>query len=194
MIFIIDKKLYKTMRLNIDKLISESVRVSLGKVLNEGYNYAGAEIFENNPDLKHLSILVYKFTLESIDNNYDDEMNSHPLFDGFVKGLVKLFDYATEKQAFDKLNVKQKYQEAVQNGNVDAFEDLDELYPYDYIDEYINNMDEWDKYMPTPEQVLNGINMFLNWLETFIESDIQYYTKERWGEYEYFKKELNKLY
>lgn len=194
MIFIIDKKLYKTMRLNIDKLISESVRVSLGKVLNEGYNYAGAEIFENNPDLKHLSILVYKFTLESIDNNYDDEMNSHPLFDGFVKGLVKLFDYATEKQAFDKLNVKQKYQEAVQNGNVDAFEDLDELYPYDYIDEYINNMDEWDKYMPTPEQVLNGINIFLNWLETFIESDIQYYTKERWGEYEYFKKELNKLY
>ena len=194
MIFIIDKKLYKTMRLNIDKLISESVRVSLGKVLNEGYNYAGADIFENNPDLKHLSILVYKFTLESIDNNYDDEMNSHPLFDGFVKGLVKLFDYATEKQAFDKLNVKQKYQEAVQNGNVDAFEDLDELYPYDYIDEYINNMDEWDKYMPTPEQVLNGINIFLNWLETFIESDIQYYTKERWGEYEYFKKELNKLY
>lgn len=182
------------MRLNIDKLISESVRVSLGKVLNEGYNYTGAKIFENNPDLKHLSILVYKFTLESIDDNYDDEMNSHPLFDGFVEGLVKLFDYATEKQAFDKLNVKQKYQEALQNGNVDDFEDLDELYPYDYVDEYINNMDDWDKYMPTPEQVLNGINMFLDWLETFIETDIQYYTKERWREYEYFKKELNKLY
>lgn len=162
-------------------LISESVK----RTLKEMYNLSNG-VFKTNNDLMNLEKIVYKFTLDEVDVDYDKNTVN---FNEFVGGLIKLHKMSIEKQEFDRLNVKQ----FLNKDNEEEYWNNRKLFNFEFIDDYANNMELWDKFMPKPEFIENGVLLFIEWLENYTDDEIEQYSKNKWSEFNSLKNKLNKI-
>ena len=164
---------------------------SVKNILNEMYNQREFRryttgIFEGDKTLTYLEQLVNNFTNKSADSDDWEE---------FADGIVMLSVMAKEKAEYDKYNIKQIYQEHVNNGTEDDFWNNPDYYNYEYIDSYVGDYSSpelWDKYMPTPEKVKKLTDYFVKWLENKIEYDVREYTEDKWDEYKIISVYLSK--
>ena len=162
---------------DIKKIIKESINTCL----NEIYGIHQT-VFEDNPNLQAMEQLVYKFTLKSVEEND---------FNEFVEGMLELYKMTIEKQEIDNLNLIELYKQAISSGDEDIFWTNDDVSNFYYIDDYINHIDMWEKYMPRPEVMKQGIEEFAEWFKKYIEYDIEQYTQEKWSEYRSYIKQIN---
>ena len=159
---------------DIKKLINETIK----KYIKESYGYTS--IFEDNQDLINFEKLVYEFTTCEIDKkDYVDE----PYFDDFIDGCIKLYNMSIEYQDYIKYNFADLYKNAISNGDEDLFWNNENVINYDYIDDFIYHIDDWNNSMPKPEVVKNYIDMFAEWLKDYMEYEIDNYTRTKWKEY-----------
>jgi hypothetical protein len=162
---------------DIYNIVNESIQ----RCLNEMYgNYQS--VFYGYTNLQTMEKLVYKFTLKSVEEND---------FNDFVEGMTELYKMAVEKQEIDSLNLIDLYKQAISNGDENIFWDNNNVSNFYYIDDYINHIDMWEKYMPKPEIIKQGIEEFAEWFKTYIEHNIEQYTKEKWAEYRNYIKQIN---
>lgn len=164
---------------DIYNIVNKSIR----NCLNEIYGIHNS-IFENYPNLQAMEQLIYKFTLKSIEEND---------FSEFVEGMTELYKMSVEKQEIDSLNLIALYKQAISNGDEDMFWNNDNVSNFYYIDDYINHIDMWEKYMPKPEIMKQGIEEFAEWFKNYVEYDIEKYTKERWSEYRNYITQINNI-
>ena len=162
---------------DIKKIIKESIN----NCLNEIYGIQPT-VFEDNPNLQAMEQLIYKFTLKSIEEND---------FSEFVEGMLEVYKMTIEKQEIDNLNLIDLYKQAVSKGDEDIFWTNDDVSNFYYIDDYINHIDMWKKYMPKPEVMKQGIEEFAEWFKNYVEYDIEQYTQEKWSEYRSYIKQIN---
>lgn len=164
---------------------------SVKNILNEMYNQREFRpyttgIFEGDKTLTYLEQLVNNFANKSADSDDWEE---------FADGIAILYDMAKEKVEYDKYNIKQIYQEHVNNGTEDDFWNNPDYYNYEYIDSYVGDYSSpelWDKYLPTPEKVKKLTDYFVKWLEKVTEYDIREYTEDKWDEYKIINEYLSK--
>lgn len=164
---------------------------SVKNILNEWYDRNefstySTHIFNGDKTLTYLERLVNNFANISADSDNWEE---------FANGIAILNEMAEEKVEYDKYNIKQIYQEHVNNGTEDEFWDNPDFYNYEYIDKYIGkyaSTEKWDKYMPTPEQVKQMSNYFVEWLKRQTEFEIREYTQDKWKDYEIISDYLSK--
>ena len=169
------------------------VENSVKNILNEWYDrnefstYT-SRIFNGDKTLTYLERLVSNFANIAL---YSDNSD----FEEFANGIAILYDMAKEKVEYDKYNIKQIYQEHVNNGTEDEFWDNPDYYNYEYIDKYVGeyaSTEKWDKYMPTPEKVQQMSDYFVKWLERETEYEIREYTENKWNEYKIVSDYLSK--
>ena len=161
-------------------IIENSVKNILNELYdrNEFSTYT-SRIFNGDKTLTYLEQLVSNFANKTM---YGDNSD----FEEFANGIAILYDMAKEKVEYDKYNIKQIYQEHVNNGTEDEFWDNPDYYNYEYIDEYVGeyaSTEMWDKYMPTPEKVKKLSDYFVEWLERETEYNIREYTEDKWNDY-----------
>ena len=175
-------------------LVKESVNNILNEIYDTNKFYSRASgIFNNDVALTKLELLVYNIAHESIERttNRNGEYNG-VIWDDFIEGIVKLYNISKEKAEYDKLNIKQIYQEYVNNGKEDEFWDE---YDYEYIDSYLGQHGKtelWDKYIPKPEVVVNLVHEFVSWLKRYTDEDINEYAVNKEKEYEWITNFLSK--
>ena len=164
---------------------------SVKNILNEMYNQNEFRpyttgIFEGDKTLTYLEQLVNNFANKSADSDDWEE---------FANGITILNGMAEEKVEYDKYNIKQIYQEHVNNGTEDDFWENPDFYHYEYIGNYLGEhaaTEKWDKYMPTPEQVKQMSIYFVEWLKRQTEYKIREYTQNKWKDYEIISDYLSK--
>lgn len=164
---------------------------SVKNILNEWYDRNefrdySSYVFDNDETLTYLEKLVNNFAKISADSDDWEE---------FAKGIAILNEMAEEKVEYDKYNIKQIYQEYVNSGKEDDFWETPDFYHYEYIDNYIGKYaatEKWDKYMPTPEQVKQMSNYFVEWLKRQTEYEIREYTENKWNDYKVVSDFLSK--
>lgn len=164
---------------------------SVKNILNEWYDRNefstySTHIFNGDKTLTYLEQLVNNFANKSADSDDWEE---------FANGIAILNEMAEEKVEYDKYNIKQIYQEHVNNGTEDDFWENPDFYHYEYIDNYIGKYattEKWDKYMPTPAQVKQMSNYFIEWLKRQTEYEIREYTQNKWKDYEIISDYLSK--
>ena len=167
------------------------VENSVKNILNEWYDRNefidySSYVFDNDETLTYLEKLVLNFANKSA--NSDD-------WEEFANGIAILNEMAEEKVEYDKYNIKQIYQEHVNNGTEDDFWENPDFYHYEYIGNYLGEhaaTEKWDKYMPTPEQVKQMSNYFVEWLKRQTEFEIREYTQDKWDEYKIISDYLSK--
>ena len=108
---------------------------NIKNILNEWYGKNGfrtysTNIFRGDKTLTYLEQLVNNFTNLSM---YSDKFD----FEKFANGIAMLYNMAKEKVEYDKYNIKQIYQEHINNGTEDEFWNNPDYYNYDYIDKYV---------------------------------------------------------
>ena len=164
---------------------------SVKNILNEWYDRNefstySTHIFNGDKTLTYLERLVNNFANKSADSDDWEE---------FAKGIAILNEMAEEKVEYDKYNIKQIYQEYVNSGKEDDFWENPDFYHYEYIDNYVGKYaatEKWDKYMPTPEQVKQMSNYFVEWLKRQTEYEIREYTENKWNDYKVVSDYLSK--
>lgn len=165
----------KTIKINENK-IRKMIREAI-----EGYN---------NDPVKRLSMLLSKFTYEEINTNYGSENN----WEDICEAITDLHEYAEAKDQFDKNNIGTQYRQAVSQGKGDEFyESISSDYSI-VLDDYLNNIDEWDKFMPTASEVEQMAEYFIDWLRQTMEEEIYDYRKIKMGELEKCDLILRKKY
>ena len=170
---------------------------SVKNILNEWYDRNefrdySSYVFDNDETLTYLEKLVLNFTNKSINVSSDNEDID---WGEFANGIAILCDMAKEKVEYDKYNIKQIYQKHVNNGTEDEFWVNPDYYHYEYISNYVGEYaatEKWDKYMPTPEQVKQMTNYFVEWLKRQTEYEIREYTQNKWKDYEIINDYLSK--
>lgn len=179
------KRIKKIVNESIDKVLSEAWERGEFKKYTSG-------VFENNEELEYLEMLVYNLTnnkIKIMEDEYGDIQRI--IWKDFIIGLVKLSEMAKEKVEFDRINIKQIFQEYVNNGREDEFWSE---YDYEYLGEYIGEYgytELWDTYMPTPEYIQEMSEKFNVWLERETEREVNEYSKNKWNETNYMIKYLN---
>lgn len=164
---------------------------SVKNILNEWYDRNefstySTHIFNGDKTLTYLERLVNNFANKSADGDDWEE---------FANGIAILNEMAKEKVEYDRYNIKQIYQEYVNSGKGDDFWENPDFYHYEYIDNYVGKhaaTEKWDKYMPTPEQVKQMSNYFVEWLKRQTEYEIREYTQNKWKDYEIINDYLSK--
>ena len=164
---------------------------SVKNILNEWYDRNefstySTHIFNGDKTLTYLERLVNNFANKSADSDDWEE---------FANGIAILNEMAEEKVEYDRYNIKQIYQEYVNSGKEDDFWENPDFYHYEYIDNYVGKYaatEKWDKYMPTPEQVKQMSNYFVEWLKRQTEFEIREYTQDKWDEYKIISDYLSK--
>lgn len=164
---------------------------SVKNILNEWYDRNefstySTHIFNGDKTLTYLERLVNNFANKSADSDDWEE---------FANGIAILNEMAEEKVEYDRYNIKQIYQEYVNSGKEDDFWENPDFYHYEYIDNYVGKhaaTEKWDKYMPTPEQVKQMSNYFVEWLKRQTEFEIREYTQDKWDEYKIISDYLSK--
>lgn len=164
---------------------------SIKNILNEWYDRNefstySTHIFNGDKTLTYLERLVNNFANKSADSDDWEE---------FANGIAILNEMAEEKVEYDRYNIKQIYQEYVNSGKEDDFWENPDFYHYEYIDNYVGKhaaTEKWDKYMPTPEQVKQMSNYFVEWLKRQTEFEIREYTQDKWDEYKIISDYLSK--
>lgn len=168
-------------------IIENSVKNILNEIYNQNeFRTYTTGIFGGDKTLIYLEQLVNNFANKSA--NSDD-------WEEFANGIAILNEMAKEKVEYDKYNIKQIYQEHVNNGTEDDFWNNPDYYNYEYIDSYVGEYaspELWDKYMPTPEKVKKLSDYFVKWLEGETEYDIREYTEDKWNEYKVVSDFLSK--
>ena len=170
-------------------IIENSVKNILNELYdrNEFSTYT-SRIFNGDKTLTYLEQLVSNFANKTM---YGDNSD----FEEFANGIAILYDMAKEKVEYDKYNIKQIYQEHVNNGTEDEFWDNPDYYNYEYIDKYVGeyaSTEMWDKYMPTLEKVKKLSDYFVEWLERETEYNIREYTEDKWNDYKVVSDFLSK--
>ena len=178
--YIKEKKMKKNIKLS-ESNIKRIIREAIENVISEN---------ENDP-ISRLTMLLSTFTHESLNRNYGSEND----WDSITDGIVDLYEYAQAKASFDKNNIGQQYRQALSQGRDEEFyESISGDYGIE-LDDYLNNIDKWDKYMPTPEEVEQLSNYFIEWLEGRFEDEINDYSKIKMSEFEVCRNKLNsKIY
>ena len=164
---------------------------SIKNILNEWYDRNefstySTHIFNGDKTLTYYERLVNNFANKSADSDDWEE---------FANGIAILNEMAEEKVEYDRYNIKQIYQEYVNSGKEDDFWENPDFYHYEYIDNYVGKhaaTEKWDKYMPTPEQVKQMSNYFVEWLKRQTEFEIREYTQDKWDEYKIISDYLSK--
>lgn len=168
-------------------IIENSVKNILNEIYNQNeFRTYTTGIFGRDKTLTYLERLVNNFANKSA--NSDD-------WEEFANGIAILNEMAKEKVEYDKYNIKQIYQEHVNNGTEDDFWNNPDYYNYEYIDSYVGEYaspELWDKYMPTPEKVQQMSDYFVKWLKGETEYEIREYTEDKWNEYKIVSEYLSK--
>ena len=170
-------------------IIENSVKNILNELHDRNkFSTYSTRIFNGDKTLTYLEQLVNNFTNILLYGNKFD-------FEKFANGIAILYNMAKEKVEYDKYNIKQIYQEYVNNGTEDEFWGNPDYYHYEYIDKYIGeyaSTEKWDKYMPTPEKVKKLSDYFVEWLERETEYEIREYTEDKWTDYKVVSDFLSK--
>lgn len=140
--------------------------------------------------MEKLEHLVYIFALENIDEDFHGNVE----WDNFVDGIIKLYEMSNEKAVFDKNKIGVQYKQAVANGKGDEYYDSIEQANYsDYLDDYLNNIEEWDKLMPNPNELKGMIEYFKQWISERINNEISNYEYQKSIELDEINKKLSNI-
>lgn len=171
---------------DLKTLVFESVK----KILKESYYNSG--IFSDNPDLEKLEKIVGQ--IENRYLNYDSDTDNISDWDGFIEGVINLYNKSKELVWFKKYNIKDLY--ARYNHNEDMlFDDfLKEKgipYQWEWLDEYLDSPDLWEQIIPGPEELYTMIKVFISWVNLYFDVKEQTIVKELNQEKKYIITTLN---
>lgn len=158
---------------DIKALVLESVK----KLLKESYHNSG--IFSDNPTLSKLEFLVSTFELKYID--YDANNDSVSDWDNFVEGIINLYNKSKELVYFKKYHIKDLY---LKYGNEEDIFFTDILREkgipskWTWLDEYLDNPEQWEKMIPGPEELYSMIKEFISWVNVYFDVKEQAIVKE----------------
>ena len=172
---------------DIKTLVLESVK----KLLKESYHNSG--IFSDNPTLSKLEFLVSTFELKYID--YDANNDNVSDWDEFIQGIINLYNKSKELSHFKKYHIKELYMRYGNNEEM-SFEDFlsEHGVPsrWEWLDEYLDNPEQWEKMIPSPEEIYNMIKEFISWVNVYFEKKMDLMVRELDGEKKYIISTLNK--
>jgi hypothetical protein len=172
---------------DIKTLVLESVK----KLLKESYRNSG--IFSNNPTLSKLEFLVSTFELDYID--YDSNNDNVSNWDEFVQGIINLYEKSKELVHFKNYHIKELYMKYGNNEDM-SFEDFlsENGVPsrWEWLDEYLDNPEQWEQMIPSPEEVYNMIEEFIHWVDVYFDIKMESIVKELNSEKKYIIDTLNK--
>jgi hypothetical protein len=167
----------------IRKILNESIK----KVLKEYYNSDDYN-FNDNKELHDLVNLVMIFTGSEI---MKEDYSEDAYFGDFIDGCIKLYKMSVEYQDYVKYNFAELYRDAVAKGDENSFWYNDNVDNYEYLDNYLYRIEDWDESMPSPEVVKNAIEMFAEWLKEYTEYEIENYSDNKWRNYKNYINKIN---
>ncbi len=172
---------------DIKALVLESVK----KLLKESYHNSGA--FSDNPTLSKLEFLVSTFETKYID--YDANNDSISDWDNFVEGIINLYNKSKELVHFKKYHIKELYMKYGNNEDM-FFEDFLSEHgvpsKWEWLDEYLDNPEQWEKMIPSPEELYEMIKEFISWVNIHFDTRMNSIVKELNNEKKYIIDTLNK--
>lgn len=158
---------------DIKTLVFESVK----KLLKESYHNSG--IFSDNPDLAKLEYAVSMFEHKYID--YDSDTNRVTNWDEFVQGIIDLYGKSEELVWFKKYNIKDLYLKYGNEEDVfftDILREKGIPSKWTWLDEYLDNPEQWEKMIPGPEELYSTIKEFISWINVYFDIKEQTIVKE----------------
>lgn len=181
---------------NVKRLVNKMLKIaqgqsapSLNKIVGESIKRVLKENSDNTDLIVKLNNTLSMFTHASINTNYGSENDWEEIIDS----IVDLFNCAKAKEMFDKQNIGTQYRQALAQGKGDEYyESLNLDYYYLELDDYLDNIDKWDKYMPTPSEVDEMAYYFLDWLEAIFNEEIRDYGKIKMSELDNYRSKFNK--
>lgn len=175
--------------INQNKMRQYQISSDLNKIVGESIRRVLKENSDNTDLVAKLNNALSMFTYASINTNYGSENDWEEIIDS----IVDLFNYAKAKEMFDKQNIGTQYRQALAQGKGDEYyESLNLDYYYTELDDYLNDIDKWDKYMPTPSEVDEMAYYFLDWLEAIFNEEIRDYGKIKMSELDNYRSKFNK--
>ena len=172
---------------DIKTLVFESVK----KLLKESYHNSGA--FSDNPTLSKLEFLVSTFELKYID--YDANNDNVSDWDEFVEGIINLYNKSKELVYFKKYHIKELYIKYDNNEDMSFGDFLSEHgvpSRWEWLDEYLYNPEQWEKMIPSPEEIYKMIKEFISWINIYFDVKMESIVKELNSEKKYIIDTLNK--
>lgn len=158
---------------DIKTLVLESIK----KLLKESYHNSG--IFSDNPDLAKLEYAVSMFEHKYID--YDSDTNRVTNWDEFVQGIIDLYGKSKELVWFKKYNIKDLYLKYGNEEDVfftDILREKGIPSKWTWLDEYLDNPEQWEKMIPGPEELYSMIEEFISWINVYFDIKEQTIVKE----------------
>lgn len=147
-------------------------------------------ITNNNDDpMKRLAMLLSEFTYEELNLNYGSQND----WSEICESIGDLYEKAKLKEECDRKNIGKQYRQALSQGRGDeVFDSITSDYYSVDIEEYLLNIDKWDKYLPSSSEVKQLSDYFIEWLEEHFDYEITDYRKMKEGELEGCRSILNK--
>jgi hypothetical protein len=171
---------------DIKTLVLESVK----KLLKESYHNSGA--FSDNPTLSKLEFLVSTFELKYLD--YDSDTDNISDWDGFIEGVINLYNKSKELVYFKEYHIKELYLKYSNNEDMifaDFLEENGVPNRWVWLDEYLDDPEQWEKLIPTPEEIYKMIKELISWVNIYFDVKMESIVKELNSEKKYINDTLN---
>lgn len=171
----------------LKSLVLESVK----RILKESYHNSGA--FSDNQVLTKLEYIVGVF--EGIWLDYDSDTDDINNWERFVKGIIDVYNKSKELVYFRQYKIKELYEKYGNNEDM-FFEDFlkENGIPnkWEFLDYYLDDIEQWEQIMPSPEEVYSMIKEFISWVNIYFDIKMDSIVKELNGEKEYIINTLNR--
>lgn len=171
---------------DLKTLVLESVK----KILRKRFYNSGA--FSNNQNLERLEEIVGQIENKYLDYNSDTDNISD--WDKFVEGIINLYNKSKELVYFKKYHIKELYIKYGNNEDMSFEEFLSENgvpSRWEWLDEYLDNPEQWEKMMPSPEEIYKMIKEFISWVNIYFDVKMESIVKELNSEKKYINDTLN---
>ena len=145
-------------------LVLESVK----RILKESYHNSGA--FSGNQVLTKLEYIIGVF--EGIWLDYDSDTDDINDWERFVRGIIDVYNKSKELVHFKQYKIKELYEKYGDNEDM-FFDDFlrENGIPnrWEFLDDYLDNIEQWEQIMPSPEEVYSMIKEFISWVTVHFE-------------------------
>lgn len=150
----------------LKNIIKECVK----NCINEIISSYKSNVFNGNLELEYLEELVKNFT-----HNYVNEDD----WSEFVDGALELYYMSKEMDIFRNNNITEN--------------DYEKYSDFNYIDDYLHDIETWKNSMPSSERVKELIIEFKRWLNQYVELKIYYYQQNIKKEFGGYIKQLDRI-
>lgn len=157
---------YKINESELKNIIGTCVKKCINEIIS---NYKSG-VFNGDKELEYLEDLVKNFT-----HNYVNEDD----WSEFVDGVLELYYMSKEMDTFRQNNIT--------NDNYEEYRD------FNYIDDYLDDMEMWNNNMPSSEEIKKLIIEFKRWLNQYVKLKIYYYQQNINNEFGSYIKQLDRI-